>query len=87
MKAAVTARVRESWAARSEGNDPLTVEAVFPEWVLRQVVGGLRLMKAQLLRLRVCCASRSHCHLLAQQTLHGCLAVYASGKRLTRGGL
>ncbi|WP_143466802.1 DUF5753 domain-containing protein [Lentzea kentuckyensis] len=51
VKASVTARVRESWASRSEGNDPLAVEAVFPEAVLRQVVGGPRLMKAQLLRL------------------------------------
>lgn len=51
VKAAVMARVRESWASRLEDNDPLTVEAVFPEAVLRQVVGGSRLMKAQLLRL------------------------------------
>ena len=51
VKASVTARVRESWASRSGGNDPLAVEAVFPEAVLRQVVGGPRLMKAQLLRL------------------------------------
>ena len=51
VKASVTASVRESWASRSEGNDPLAVEAVLPEAVLRQVVGGARLMKAQLLRL------------------------------------
>ncbi|MEV6236745.1 DUF5753 domain-containing protein [Lentzea sp. NPDC051838] len=51
LKASVTARVRESWASRSDGSDPLAVEAVFPEAVLRQVVGGPRVMKAQLLRL------------------------------------
>jgi hypothetical protein len=51
MKASVIARVRESWTSRSEDNDPLAVEAVLPEAVLRQVVGGPRLMKAQLLRL------------------------------------
>ncbi|NGY57607.1 helix-turn-helix domain-containing protein [Lentzea sp. NEAU-D13] len=51
VKAAMMARLRETWASRSDGNDPLTVEAVFTEAVLRQVVGGPRLMKAQLLRL------------------------------------
>jgi hypothetical protein len=47
----VTARVREMWASRSDSDDPLAVEAVLPEAVLQQVVGGPRLMKAQLLRL------------------------------------
>ena len=51
VKASVMARVRESWVSRSGGNDPLAVEAVFPEAVLQHVVGGSRLMKAQLLRL------------------------------------
>ncbi|NKE61539.1 helix-turn-helix domain-containing protein [Lentzea sp. PSKA42] len=45
------ARVRESWSARKRDKDPLTVQAVFPEAVLRQVVGGPRVMKAQLLHL------------------------------------
>lgn len=51
LKASLMADVREAWASRSDGNDPLAVEAVFPEAVLQQVVGGPRLMKAQLLRL------------------------------------
>lgn len=51
LKASVTASVRESWTSRSDGNDPLAIEAVFPEAVLQQVVGEPRLMKAQLLRL------------------------------------
>ena len=43
--------VREAWSARLGDKDPLTVRAVFPEAVLRQVVGGPRVMKAQLLHL------------------------------------
>ena len=43
--------VREAWSARLGDKDPLTVQAVFPEAVLRQVVGGPRVMKAQLLHL------------------------------------
>lgn len=50
-RAAVLERVRESWSARWRDKDPLTVEAVFPEAVLWQVVGGPRVMKAQLLHL------------------------------------
>jgi hypothetical protein len=50
-KAAQLSRVRETWATRSSGDDPLAVEAVFPEAVLRQVVGGRRALKAQLLHL------------------------------------
>jgi len=50
-EAAQLTRVRETWATRSSGNDPLAVEAVFPEAVLRQVVGGKRVLKAQLLHL------------------------------------
>jgi hypothetical protein len=50
-RAAELARVRETWAIRSSGDDPLAVEAVFPEAVLRQVVGGRRVLKAQLLHL------------------------------------
>ncbi|SDH41143.1 hypothetical protein SAMN05216553_12140 [Lentzea fradiae] len=50
-KAAQLSRVRESWATRSSGDDPLVVEAVFLEAVLRQAVGGRRVMKAQLLHL------------------------------------
>lgn len=46
-----TARVREAWTARLGGKDPLTIEAVFPEAVLWQMVGGPRVTKAQLLRL------------------------------------
>jgi hypothetical protein len=42
---------REAWSARLGDKDPLTVQAVFPEAVLRQVVGGPRVMKAQLLHL------------------------------------
>jgi transcriptional regulator with XRE-family HTH domain len=44
-------RVRESWFARKRDKDPLTVQAVFPEAVLRQMVGGPRVTKAQLLHL------------------------------------
>lgn len=44
-------RVREAWSERLGGRDPLKVEAVFPESVLRLVVGGRRVMKAQLLHL------------------------------------
>ncbi|MGW6936860.1 helix-turn-helix domain-containing protein [Lentzea sp. NPDC054927] len=51
LKASLMAQVRESWTSRSDGNDPPAVEAVFPEAVLHRVVGGPRLMKAQLLRL------------------------------------
>ncbi|SFR30139.1 hypothetical protein SAMN04488564_12914 [Lentzea waywayandensis] len=50
-KAARLSRVRETWLTRSSDNDPLAVEAVFPESVLRQVVGGRRVLKAQLLHL------------------------------------
>ncbi|MGZ3140527.1 DUF5753 domain-containing protein [Lentzea chajnantorensis] len=50
-KARQLSRVTETWATRSTSDDPLAVEAVFPEAVLRQVVGGRRVMKAQLLYL------------------------------------
>ncbi len=50
-KAAQLSRVRETWATRSSGDDPLTVEAVFPEAVLRWMIGGRRVLKAQLLHL------------------------------------
>jgi hypothetical protein len=50
-KAAQLSRVRKTWETRSSGDDPLAVEAVFPEAVLRQVVGGRRVLKAQLLHL------------------------------------
>ncbi|MDX8141491.1 DUF5753 domain-containing protein [Lentzea sp. BCCO 10_0061] len=50
-KAAQLSRVRETWATRSNSDDPVAVEAVFPEAVLCQVVGGGRVLKAQLLRL------------------------------------
>ncbi|SDP89706.1 helix-turn-helix domain-containing protein [Lentzea jiangxiensis] len=50
-RAAVVDRVRESGAERLKDKDPLAVQAVFPEAVLRQVVGGPRVMKAQLLHL------------------------------------
>lgn len=43
--------VRSSWEARCAVGDPITVEAVFPEAVLKQVVGGRQVMKAQLVRL------------------------------------
>ena len=42
---------REAWSTRLGDRDPLAVQAVFPEAVLRQVVGGPRVMKAQLLHL------------------------------------
>lgn len=45
------ARAREVWQERSRGKDPLAVEAVLPEAVLRQVIGGPLVMTAQLLRL------------------------------------
>ncbi|MDX8037033.1 DUF5753 domain-containing protein [Lentzea sp. BCCO 10_0856] len=50
-KAAQLTRVREIWATRSSGDDPLAVEAVLPEAALQQVVGGRRVLKAQLLHL------------------------------------
>lgn len=50
-RGAMHARVRESWSSRLRDKDPLIVEAVFPEAVLGQVVGGPRVMKAQLLYL------------------------------------
>lgn len=50
-KAAQFARVRETWAIRSSSDDPIAVEAMLTEAVLRQVVGGRRVLKAQLLRL------------------------------------
>jgi hypothetical protein len=49
------ARLRESLTSRSKKGDPLAVQAVFPEAVLRQVVGGPRVMKAQLLHLMEMC--------------------------------
>jgi len=51
LRAARLAMVREAWSMRVGGKDPLAVQAVFPEAVLRQVVGGPRVMKAQLLHL------------------------------------
>ncbi|MEU0884045.1 DUF5753 domain-containing protein [Lentzea sp. NPDC005914] len=44
-------RIRDTWASRSSSDDPLAVEAVFPQALLRQVVGGRRALKAQLLHL------------------------------------
>lgn len=51
VRTARLAMAREAWSTRLTDKDPLTVEAVFPEAVLRQVVGGPRVMKAQLLHL------------------------------------
>ncbi|WP_191305600.1 helix-turn-helix domain-containing protein [Lentzea cavernae] len=51
VRTAPVARLRHAWASRVTGKDPLKVEAVFPETVLRQVVGGPRVMRAQLLHL------------------------------------
>ncbi|SMD23906.1 helix-turn-helix domain-containing protein [Lentzea albidocapillata] len=51
VRSARLATVREAWATRPNGKDPLVVEAVFSESVLRRVVGGPRAMKAQLLHL------------------------------------
>ncbi|SDN09947.1 Helix-turn-helix domain-containing protein [Lentzea albidocapillata subsp. violacea] len=51
VRTARLATVREAWATRLNGKDPLVVQAVFPESVLRQVIGGPRAMKAQLLHL------------------------------------
>lgn len=45
------ARVREAWATRSTDGDPPAVEAVLLETVLRQLVGGRHVLKAQLLHL------------------------------------
>jgi hypothetical protein len=50
VKTALLSRLRELWATRA-GNDSLVVEAVFPEGVLRRIVGGHRVMRAQLLHL------------------------------------
>ncbi|WP_157528112.1 helix-turn-helix transcriptional regulator [Nocardia sp. NRRL S-836] len=49
-KAAPLSCLREVWTTRLD-NDPLIVEAVFPEAVLRRAVGGRRVMRAQLLHL------------------------------------
>ena len=51
VRTVLLTRAREAWSARLNDKDPLTVQAVFPEAVLRQVVGGPRVMKAQLLHL------------------------------------
>jgi transcriptional regulator with XRE-family HTH domain len=51
VRTARLAMVREAWSTRLGDKDPLAVQAVFPEAVLRQVVGGPRVMKAQLLHL------------------------------------
>lgn len=51
VRTARLAMAREAWSTRLTDKDPLTVQAVFPEAVLRQVVGGPRVMKAQLLHL------------------------------------
>ncbi|WP_434441886.1 helix-turn-helix domain-containing protein [Lentzea sp. E54] len=51
VRIARIAMVREAWSTRVGDKDPLTVRAVFPEAVLGQVVGGPRVMKAQLLHL------------------------------------
>ncbi|WP_439660169.1 helix-turn-helix domain-containing protein [Lentzea sp. HUAS TT2] len=51
VRTARLAMVREAWTSRLSDKDPLAVHAVFPEAVLRQVVGGPRVMKAQLLHL------------------------------------
>ncbi|MEU7477715.1 helix-turn-helix transcriptional regulator [Lentzea sp. NPDC042327] len=45
------AAAREAWTSRVGGRDPLRVQAVLAEPVLRPVVGGPRVMKAQLLHL------------------------------------
>ncbi|MGI5506454.1 helix-turn-helix domain-containing protein [Lentzea sp. CA-135723] len=45
------AMVREAWSSRLNGNEPLTVQAVCSEAVLRQEVGGPRVMRAQLMHL------------------------------------
>lgn len=45
------ARVRETWANRSSDGDPPAVETVLLETVLRQLVGGRHVLKAQLLHL------------------------------------
>ncbi|MDX8031729.1 helix-turn-helix transcriptional regulator [Lentzea sp. BCCO 10_0856] len=51
VRTARLAMVREAWASRLSGREPLRVHAVFPEAVLWRAVGGPRLMKAQLLHL------------------------------------
>ncbi|MET8762523.1 helix-turn-helix transcriptional regulator [Lentzea sp. NPDC004782] len=51
VRTARLAMAREAWSSRLADKDPLVVQAVFPEAVLRQVVGGPRVMKAQLLHL------------------------------------
>ncbi|RDI25497.1 helix-turn-helix domain-containing protein [Lentzea flaviverrucosa] len=51
VRTARLALVREAWSARLNDRDPLRVRAVFPEAVLRHVIGGPRVMKAQLLHL------------------------------------
>ncbi|HEX7307437.1 helix-turn-helix transcriptional regulator [Lentzea sp.] len=51
VRTARLAMVREAWSTRLTDKDPLAVRVVFPEAVLWQVVGGPRVMKAQLLHL------------------------------------
>jgi hypothetical protein len=50
-KAMQLSRVRQTWLKRSSSDDRLATEAVLPEAVLRQIVGGRRVFKAQLLHL------------------------------------
>ncbi|WP_330272297.1 helix-turn-helix domain-containing protein [Lentzea sp. NBC_00516] len=51
VRTAQLAMVREAWAARLSDKDPLAVQAVFPDSLLRLVIGGPRVMRAQLLHL------------------------------------
>ncbi|MDX8140511.1 MULTISPECIES: helix-turn-helix domain-containing protein [Lentzea] len=51
VRTARLAMVREVWLSRLNDKDPLMVQAVFPEAVLQSIVGGPRVMKAQLLHL------------------------------------
>jgi len=51
VRAAGAAMAREAWFSRLNDKDPLMVHAVFPEAALWQMVGGPRVMWAQLLHL------------------------------------
>ncbi|SER92575.1 Helix-turn-helix domain-containing protein [Lentzea xinjiangensis] len=80
VRTARLAMVREAWSSRLKDRDPLVVHAVFPEAVLRQVVGGPRVMKAQLLHLM---EVSEHPVVRVQVVPHGAGAYPAMGSPFT----
>ncbi|SDP93994.1 helix-turn-helix domain-containing protein [Lentzea jiangxiensis] len=80
VRTARTAMAREAWTARLGDKDPLTVQAVFPEAVLWQMVGGPRVTKAQLLHL---IEVSEHPAVTVQVVPHGAGAYPAMGSPFT----